>query len=490
MSEATPSFTAQSGPAAPRTGGLYRLLWRWHFYAGLLVWPFVLLLSLTGGLYLFHDTVDVWWHHELMTVPQAARQPGGDLPPERLLAAAQQAVPGQLLHWNPPESPGRSARIDLLTPQGQRVWVYLNPADGQVLGQLPERGTLGWTVRHLHSLKIVGPKARALIEIAAGWTGLLVLSGLYLWWPRGRRQGVWSLRRWHPGERVFWRDLHAVGGAAIGGVLLFLALTGMPWSGVWGAWVNQWANGAHWGYPAGLRVQLPMSGQNLAEHTDTNWSLTHAKLPLSQPPGEHAGHAAAPGAAPLVPGQDPGQRADQDENHWPPMLGLDAIWARVQALDLAPGLSLSAPAGPRGVWTASVYPADLSRQRVVHLDAYSGEVLLDMNWHEYGLAGRWLEWGINVHLGQEWGWANRWGLLLVCGVVALLCLAAPLMWWQRRPAGQLGVPRLRTTSPLYWRLLACMLPGCLLFPLAGGALLVVLLADAAVLSLAPRDRSR
>lgn len=172
------------------------------------------------------------------------------------------------------------------------------------------------------------------------------------------------------------------------------------------------------------------------------------------------------------------------------MLGLDAIWARVQALDLAPGLSLSAPAGPRGVWTASVYPADLSRQRVVHLDAYSGEVLLDMNWHEYGLAGRWLEWGINVHLGQEWGWANRWGLLLVCGVVALLCLAAPLMWWQRRPAGQLGVPRLRTTSPLYWRLLACMLPGCLLFPLAGGALLVVLLADAAVLSLAPRDRSR
>ena len=478
MSVATAAPPAETGAPEPRAGLLYRLLWRWHFYAGLLVWPFVLLLSLAGGLYLFHDQVDVWWHRELLTVPWHPREAGGDLPPERLLAAAQQAVPGQLLHWNPPESPGRSARIDLLTPQGKRVWVYLSPADGRVLGQLPERGTLGWTLRHLHSLKIVGPWARALIEIAAGWTGLLVLSGVYLWWPRGRRQGVWSLRRWHPGQRVFWRDLHAVGGVAVGGVLLFLALTGMPWSGVWGAWVNQWANGAHWGYPAGLRVQLPMSGQRLADHTDTNWSLAQARLPQSTPTGEHAGHAAAPGAAPQAPGQD--------EGHLPPMLGLDPIWTRVQALDLAPGLSLSAPVGPRGVWTASVYPADLSRQRVVHLDAYSGEVLLDMAWRDYGPAGRWMEWGINVHLGQEWGWANRWGLLLVCGVVALLCLAAPLMWWQRRPAGQLGVPRLRATSPLYWRMLACLLPGCLLFPLAGGALLAVLLVDAAVLNLTER----
>lgn len=483
MSLATPMPSREAGAPEVRSGSLYRLLWRWHFYAGLLVWPFVLLLSVTGGLYLFHDRVDVWWHRDLLTVPtaQAQAQTRSDWPPERLLAAAQQVVPGQLLRWNPPEAPGRSARIDLLTAAGQRVWVYLDPADGRVLGQLPERGTLGWTLRHLHSLKIVGPKARALIEIAAGWTGLLVLSGLYLWWPRGRRQGVWRLRRWHPGQRVFWRDLHAVGGAAIGGVLLFLALTGMPWSGVWGAWVNQWANGANWGYPAGVRVQLPMSGQRLADQTDTNWSLAQAQLPQSGPAGEHAGHLGAG-----VPTPAPGNTPRQDAGTLPPMLGLAEIWPQVQALDLAPGLSLSAPNGPRGVWTASVYPADLSRQRVVHLDAYSGAVLLDMAWRDYGPAGRWMEWGINVHLGQEWGWANRWGLLLVCVVVALLCLAAPLMWWLRRPAGRLGVPRLEGTSPLYWRVLAWLLPACLLFPLAGGALLAMLLLDAIVLNLAER----
>src|SRR5450830_1398445 len=101
-----------------------------------------------GGLYLFHDRVDTWWHRDLLTVPTPSTQASEDWPPQRLLAAAQQAVPGQLLRWNPPEAPGRSARIDLLTPAGQRVWVYLSPADGRVLGQLPERGTLGWTLRH------------------------------------------------------------------------------------------------------------------------------------------------------------------------------------------------------------------------------------------------------------------------------------------------------------------------------------------------------
>lgn len=32
---------------------LYRLLWRWHFYAGLLVIPLMVLLASTGAVYLF-----------------------------------------------------------------------------------------------------------------------------------------------------------------------------------------------------------------------------------------------------------------------------------------------------------------------------------------------------------------------------------------------------------------------------------------------------
>ncbi|WP_313769995.1 PepSY domain-containing protein [Parageobacillus genomosp. 1] len=32
---------------------LYRAVWRWHFYAGIVFAPFVILLAITGIIYLF-----------------------------------------------------------------------------------------------------------------------------------------------------------------------------------------------------------------------------------------------------------------------------------------------------------------------------------------------------------------------------------------------------------------------------------------------------
>ena len=39
---------------------LYRALWRWHFYAGLLCVPFVVLLAITGSIYLFKPQVEAF----------------------------------------------------------------------------------------------------------------------------------------------------------------------------------------------------------------------------------------------------------------------------------------------------------------------------------------------------------------------------------------------------------------------------------------------
>lgn len=39
-------------------GRLYRTIWRWHFYAGLFVVPFILLLALPGAIYLFKPQLD------------------------------------------------------------------------------------------------------------------------------------------------------------------------------------------------------------------------------------------------------------------------------------------------------------------------------------------------------------------------------------------------------------------------------------------------
>ena len=56
-----------------RTGKspIYLAVWRWHFYAGIFVIPLMLLLSVTGGIYLFKAEFEEWWYRDLLTV-----QPG------------------------------------------------------------------------------------------------------------------------------------------------------------------------------------------------------------------------------------------------------------------------------------------------------------------------------------------------------------------------------------------------------------------------------
>uniref|UniRef100_UPI0032B15AE3 PepSY-associated TM helix domain-containing protein n=1 Tax=uncultured Aquincola sp. TaxID=886556 RepID=UPI0032B15AE3 len=216
-----------------------------------------------------------------------------------------------------------------------------------------------------------------------------------------------------------------------------------------------------------------MSQQRLPETGSTAWSLTQARVPQSQVPqssvaDDHAGHAGHQGheapAAPLAATA-------------PAVLGVDAVMARVQHLGLAPGYSVSLPAAPTGVFTAAVYPRDVAQQRVVHLDAYSGAVLLDMGYADYGPLGRWLEWGINVHLGQEYGVPNQAVLVLACLAIVLLCVSAAVMWWKRRPARALGVPPAPADPRVMRGLLALLAAGGLLFPLVGASLLVMAALD-------------
>ncbi len=460
---AMPSTTDTLPPLAP---SLYRAVWRWHFYAGLLVLPFIAWLAVTGAAFLFHDEIDGWYHRDLLGVP-AASAGRAALPHGRIVGAALAAHPGaQWFRYTPAPDALHSASVGVALPQGgARLAVYVDPATARVLGELPERGTLMWTVRQLHSLKYFGPVARGFMEMAAGWALVLVASGIYLWWPRGGKGagGVVAVRG-RPAQRVFWRDLHAITGVSVGLVLAFLAITGMPWSVLWGSQVNAWANGQDFGYPAGVRVQLPLSGQRLADVAHVPWTLQQARLPGDP----HAGHEGHGGGAASV----------AEEALLGTPLSLDAAMAVIGRLGLAPGYSVTAPNGARGVFTASAYPHDLARQRVVHIDRYSGAVLLDQGYADYGPAGQALEWGINVHLGQEYGALNQWLLLAACAATLLLCVTGAAAWWKRRPSGGgLAVPPLPARPEVLAGLTAVLALGGVVFPLVGLSLLVVLGGD-------------
>ena len=374
MSDQVLSWRRELARPQSSSSNLYRAVWRWHFYAGLLVLPFLISLALTGGLYLFKDEIDGLVHADLKRVElqDAATRAA----PSAMVAAGLSAYPGTAVKFTDPPTATSSAEVTINAASGERLAVYVNLYSGQVLGSLPDRGTVMWTIRYLLSLKYFGTITRALIEIAAGWSILLVGTGIYLWWQRRQTGGVVSVRG-TPGKRVFWRDTHAVTGIFVGFFIVFLAITGMPWSSVWGGKVNEWANGHNFGYPPGVRVAVPMSDEHLNHTGPTTWSLEQAKVPES---GAH------------FHGMEP--------------IGLDRAISIFDELGLHRGYAVNIPNSPKGVFTGSVYPDDLSKQRVVHLDQYSGRPLIDMSYADHGPLGKWLEFGINVHMGQQFGLAT------------------------------------------------------------------------------------
>lgn len=483
----TPVNVAPAATPSATASALYRRVWRWHFYAGLICLPFLALMAVTGALYLYQEPIESLVYARLR---QAEPTTAPALDAEALVARAQAAVPGEAVRFIAPSQAGRSAEVGLLTPDGMGVSVYLEPATGQVLGQLRDNEKLMEIVKRVHSLAIAGPVANHGVEIVAGWAIVLVVSGVFLWWPRGRTGtgGVYSLRG-RPAQRNWWRDLHAVVGVTAGAAIVFLAVTGMPWSAYWGQQFGRLTNTWGIGLPMYLFGPAPASSlPSSAPSTlsgDLPWTLSQARLPPSTPPAQANAHEGPHGGAHADPHGEHNDAHSAPGSALPqtalaPSIGLNAALRRYAELGLPAGTPVRLPQGPSGAYTAMSFPDDVRGQRVVHLDRYSGAVLANVGYADYGIAGRVVEWGINLHTGRQFGALNRLVMLAGCLSIVALAVSAVVMWWKRRPSGRLAAPPRRTGDRAAWGAVTVAVLLGLFYPLLGASMLAALLVDAFV----------
>jgi uncharacterized iron-regulated membrane protein len=458
-----------SSPAA--ASGLYRRIWRWHFFAGLACLPFIVSLAVTGAMYLFHRQIDDIVYAAEM-VRQAPQRAAPALAPSGLIARAVAAYPGQPKAIHLPADARHNVQVDVRRAAGGTLQVFLDPSSGAVAGAIAEDRRVMTIVKHIHSLAIAGDVGKAVIEIVAGWIIVLMATGIYLWWPRGRSGGVVSIRPGAKG-RLWWRDLHAVTGAFGGAIILFLALTGMPWSVFWGANVNAWLSAHGLGVPSGMWSGVPKSSLPPAALGELPWSQQQDAVPASGDP--HAAHRA----------MEHGAQAGYSVLSHPGTMAPDAVVRRLAGMGLASGYRLMLPRDERGVYSAIRMPGRLDGQRVVHVDQYSGRVLMDIGADRIGAIGRITEWGVSVHQGGEYGTPNLLLMLAGCLALAALCLSGTLAWWKRRPSGRLAAPPRKQGDRLAKGVLAiAVVLGCC-FPLLGASMLAVLLLDTAITALLP-----
>ncbi|MCA0432357.1 MAG: PepSY domain-containing protein [Proteobacteria bacterium] len=451
------SFQTSSGDEFRQSNRLYRAVWRWHFYAGLFVAPFLLMLATTGLIILWVTAISPEYGDWLRV-----KAAGEALRPSAQVEAALAAHPGSsagkyISPWGS-DYPA-IVRIDL--PEGNRV-LAINPYDGAVLRDTAEGDTWNDFITDIHgTLLISGDNGIGdwLIEIAASLAIIVVITGLYLWFPRDRR-GIASALLPQLGlrGRALWRSLHQSVGIWISVILLFFVLSGLSWTGVWGSKIVQaWST-----FPAEKWDNVPLSdsahaSMNHGAVKEVPWTLEQTLLPES---GSNAG----------IEGLPPGIPAN-----------VDSIVALGRAIGLQGRFQVAYPGDDKGVWTISQdsmsYDSNSpTGDRTVHIDQFTGKILADVKFADYPLGGKAMAVGIALHEGQL-GWWNVVLNALYCLAVIFACISGIVMWWKRRPASEFGSPRYARGYRVPTGALIAGAILAVLFPLGGIAILTFAIID-------------
>lgn len=424
----------------------YRAVWRWHFYAGVFVMPVLMLLALTGGLYLFKDEIDGFLYRDMIRVPAVQSQAA---PETWVASAAQAAGGGRVANLVMPARDDQAIRLRVDRPDGMQKTVFVDPHTGRATGVIPAGGFME-LVKKTHSLTLLGRPFNILVEIVAGWTIILFATGLYLWWPRGRGVATFAPQTTDGRRRPFWRDLHALTGFYVGGVVLFLAVTGMPWSAVWGDKVMGAVKETGLGRPPAPVASAWQRAQHHDAPVGAGWTMEGMVMTH-----DHAGHG-----------------------------GLAQVLRVADQASLARPYTVNIPKADDTAYTLTTQATRVQDSRSLYVDAASGRLLGDIGYDQFGVGAKAIEFGIYTHQGTQFGQANRLVMLLGCIGVWLLAISGLVMWWKRRPPNlsrrRLGAPPAPPGPRARAAVLGIVLPLAILYPLTGLSLIAAVLLDRAL----------
>lgn len=350
----------------------------------------------------------------------------------------------------------------------------VNPYTAEVIRSVDKEDTVFAWAEKIHGTLLIGDTGDRLIEIAAGLGVVLIVTGVYMAWPRGGsgwRRVLWPDRSAR--GRPWWKALHVSVAFWMGLALSFFLLTGLSWAGIWGGkFVQPWGS-----FPADKWDQVPRSDATHGALStpglkEVPWGLELTPMPAS---GSAAGQ--------------PGIAAGQPVN-------LETVDAFARRTGFRGQYRIAVPQDETGVYTISADSmsgdlTDPTGDRYVHLDRYTGRVLAQVSFADYAPMAKFMAVGIALHQGDMGLW-SAWLNVVFCLAVVFLCVSGVVMWWQRRPArvGRLMAPTAPADAALWKTGAFVMLLVAAAFPLSGAVLVGVLLLDGLLLSRLPALRQR
>jgi uncharacterized iron-regulated membrane protein len=398
---------------------LFRVVWRWHFYAGIIVAPILITAAATGAIYIFTDEIQRVMYADMMVVEPAASRASYD---QQVAAIEATVPPGFKITQLVVDRDPNLATVAYLSNGTEFHSAFIDPYRGTMLGTLGSNNFFA-VVLKIHRTLFAGTFGRVVVELMTCWTIVLLITGLYLWWPRKRGQvwGTW-LPRLNRQPYVILRDLHAVSGVYLWAVALIIACTGLIYTYVWGS-----------GY------------SYVAQKTGAYAIFTNP--PKSKSPADAV------------------------------RLPMDRIVAVAAAKTPDKTLSIRMPQTPDQAYIVfAINEIGPTTGATTVIDHASGEILMHRTNSEFPALSWWNTWNYSLHVGSILGLPTK--ILWLCACLALIAMPITgiLMWWRRRPEGKSGFPRKPELKVPRW--LATVIAAlCFVLPALGLSVLAILVGE-------------
>lgn len=354
-----------------------RLLFRVHFWIGILAGLYVFIVFATGAALVYRIDLQRTLDPHLFT----PRVPGPIAHAATIMDRVSLAYPQHRLSGVDAPTTARPTYLAYVTRGETFVTVLIDPVSTEILGELPER-SLVRILQDIHYDLLAGRTGRIINGIGAGCVLVLCITGLVIWWPGARnlhRGFTVDFRRdW---RRVIF-ELHRATGIWTVMLIAVWAITGL-----------------YFVFPSGVRSTI-------------NWisPVTVRRLPLSRVPSQ-AGGANLPSWRAAI---------DRAQGHMPAQHVARVV---VPSTERAAFLVLFASARPTPTGPGHLTP--------VYLDQFTLERLPEAPQGRRSAGDVVLSWLTPLHVGNFGGEPVKVAWLILGFAPPLLFVTGFTLWWTR-----------------------------------------------------------
>lgn len=369
-----------------------------HRWLGLITGLVVVILSVTGCLFVFHQEISNVVRHDTFYADEvpANQQP---LPINKLQQKAANALdtdrlPYGLTTYKNPEKNWSA----MLYKGGVDSWTYfgtmevyrtayINPYNGEIEGIVNEKTDFFQIMKGIHwSLLLATPIGQPIVVWSTIIFIVLLITGMVLWWPKkwnkAGKQKSFKIKWGSTWRRVNY-DLHNVLGFYFLIISLIIAFTGL-----------------YWYFPSAKKA-LHFMGTGEFKLPDT-----HTEKVLSSPDGNKS----------KQPAMQVAYRKAWEEN--PGAYSIDMI----------------SPTDSQATITASVRPDGQTYYEHFHMefDQYNGKLLAAESYEDKNAGEKLLSMNYDIHVGAIGGLPGK----IIAFFASLICASLPItgfiIWWDRK----------------------------------------------------------